>query len=118
MIATDIQTEPNNTLFATIVRVQPLIENADRILIGIENFEDDDAKLLTAALSNQGCAFDSDWVIRFNGEVFSVFEVKALPGFSLVHGFNAATSALKKCFLLGAYSGKDVTRLACQKHSL
>lgn len=118
LIASNIQTEPNVTVFATVEKNRPELSGLSRVLLGIENFEEDDARLLISLLSNRGCAFDSDWVIRHNGESFGVFELKAIYGFSLEAAFRTAEDAQRKCFLLGGYSGKTITRLECEKHSV
>lgn len=117
-IASEIQTEPNITVFATIVQNRPDVSSADRALIGIHNFAETDGETLSAVLSDNGCAFTSDWIIRHDGETFGVFEVGALPGFSLCEAVTAVESALKKCFLVGSYSGKTITELEYEKHSV
>lgn len=117
-IAADIQTEPNITVFANLVRTRPNVAKADRALIGIHNFAETDGETLSAVLSDNGCAFTSDWVIRHAGEIYGVFEVGALPGFSLSDAVTAVEAALKKCFLVGCYSGKTITELECEKHSV
>ncbi len=117
VLASNIQTEPNVTVFCRIQSDRPDLENTDSALIGIEDFCDEDVKNLIEFLLVRGCAFTTNWVIQDPCVKFRIFEIISLASrFSLAEVIPALEKRLKKCFFIGAYTGINLSQLASDKY--
>jgi chorismate mutase / prephenate dehydratase len=122
ILATAIQSEPNVTLFCTVMREIPetTVAQARFALFGIPDFSDSKFEKILEAVASVDCAISHNWVIEDMDECppnTGIFEI----GIPARNGmFNALLfemhKALPEAFLAGSYFSIGFSEFSALKH--
>jgi prephenate dehydratase len=118
VVAKNIQTEPNVTIFCKVERNEPDWDSLEHLLVAITDFNDPAFEALMNLAADFGCGICSNWILDHYVSRVGVFEIKNFLSTSRLHELSAAIERrLSKTFLIGGYSGKSITQLAHDKYT-
>ena len=76
VVAENIQTEPNITIFCRVQKQEPDWSDVDHVLLGIDHFAEPDFKQLAQISADYGCGISSNWIAEDCTQRYGIFELK------------------------------------------
>ncbi len=117
ILARDIQTEPNITIFCRVEKEPPDWGAADFAMIAVTEFNETRFEELVDLAADHGCAVGANWIVDEWCRPIGVFEITKVTVAGRLHDLcGVLERRLAKTFLLGGYAGKSFTRLTIEKY--
>jgi len=117
ILAQNIQTEPNVTIFCRVEKREPDWSKVGFLLVAIDDYNESAYENLMNLSAEHGCGISANWIIEQCVQRVGIFEVRNFLRNSRLPDFCALLKRrIPKGFLVGGYNGKSITQLEYEKH--
>jgi prephenate dehydratase len=118
ILAHNIQTEPNVTIFCRVEKREPDWGAVDFVLVAIDDYSESGFELLMNLAAEHGCGISANWIVEQCVQRVGIFEIRNFLSKSRLSDLCAVLQRrIPTSFLVGGYTGKSITQLESEKHS-